>query len=314
MLSKNSKIYIPGHNGMVGRACCKKLEENGYTNLITISSKKLDLRDQIAVDSFIKQIKPDVIIDAAAKVGGILANNNYPFEFLLDNLNIQNNLIQAAKSQSVSRFIFLGSSCIYPKYAQQPIKEEYLLTNSLEATNQWYALAKITGVKLIESLRLQYNFDNYLSLMPTNLYGPHDNFNLDSSHVIPALIRKFHEAKLNNDDYVTIWGTGKPLREFLHVDDLANAIIFSLENNLKESLYNVGFGADITIKELALLIKKVVKFNGQIRFDTEKPDGTPRKLLDSSKLHSKGWKPKINLEEGLIHTYQWYLSSSEIRQ
>ena len=253
MINKSNKIYIAGHRGMVGSACWRALEAEGYTNLVGKTSKELDLRDQKAVEDFIRSEKPVAIIDAAAKVGGILANDTYPYEFLMDNMLIQNNLIRSAHENDVPKFIFLGSSCIYPKFAPQPLKEEYLLTDSLEPTNEWYAIAKISGVKLIEALRKEYGRD-YVSLMPTNLYGPNDNFDLKSSHVLPAMIRKFHEAKLKGHSPVELWGTGSPMREFLHVDDLGQAVLFALENKLDEHLYNVGTGVDLTIKELAELI------------------------------------------------------------
>ena len=307
MIKKSDKIYIAGHRGMVGSACWRTLEAEGYTNLIGKTSKELDLRDQKAVEEFIKSEKPAAIIDAAAKVGGILANDTYPYEFLMDNMLIQNNLIRSAHENDVSKFIFLGSSCIYPKFAPQPLKEEYLLTDSLEPTNEWYAIAKISGVKLIEALRKEYGRD-YVSLMPTNLYGPNDNFDLKSSHVLPAMIRKFHEAKLLENAPVELWGTGSPMREFLHVDDLGQAVLFTLENKLKEHLYNVGMGVDLTIKELAELIQSTVGHNGEIAWDTSKPDGTPRKLMDSSKLESLGWKALIQLKEGISETYKWYLN------
>ena len=307
MIKKSDKIYIAGHRGMVGSACWRALEAEGYTNLIGKTSKELDLRDQKAVEEFIKSEKPAAIIDAAAKVGGILANDTYPYEFLMDNMLIQNNLIRSAHENDVSKFIFLGSSCIYPKFAPQPLKEEYLLTDSLEPTNEWYAIAKISGVKLIEALRKEYGRD-YVSLMPTNLYGPNDNFDLKSSHVLPAMIRKFHEAKLLENAPVELWGTGSPMREFLHVDDLGQAVLFTLENKLKEHLYNVGMGVDLTIKELAELIQSTVGHNGEIAWDTSKPDGTPRKLMDSSKLESLGWKALIQLKEGISETYKWYLN------
>ena len=308
-LSKSINIYIAGHNGMVGSACWRLLEKSGYKNLIGKTSKELDLRDQGAVNHFIKELKPDIIIDAAAKVGGIFANNTYPYEFLMDNLQIQNNLIDSAFKNKIPKFIFLGSSCIYPKMALQPLKEEYLLTGSLEPTNQWYAIAKITGVKLIESLRLKYAKD-FVSFMPTNLYGPNDNYDLNTSHVLPALIRKFHEAKIINRQYVEVWGSGTPLREFLHTDDLASAVLFSLENKLSESLYNVGSGEEISIKDLAKLIKEITKFKGEIKWDQTKPDGTPRKLIDSTKLNKLGWKPSIKLKDGILKTYKEYLTKS----
>jgi GDP-L-fucose synthase len=303
MISFNSKIYIAGHNGMVGSACWRALKSKGYKNLIGYSSKELDLRDQRAVYDMLERKKPDAIIDAAAKVGGILANSTQSYEFLLDNMLIQNNLIKAAHELDIKKFIFLGSSCIYPKMALQPLKEEYLLTGPLEETNQWYAMAKISGVKLIEALREQYNRD-YISLMPTNLYGPGDNYDLETSHVLPAMLRKFHEAKENHNVDLVLWGSGKPLREFLHVDDLANAVVFCLENLLKENLYNVGSGNEISIKELALLIKKIVGYNGEIRWDNSKPDGTPRKLLDSCKMNDLGWKAKIDLKKGINEVFK----------
>ena len=302
-ITLDSKIYISGHKGMVGSASWRALESKGYKNLIGYSSKELDLRDQRAVYDILEREKPVAIIDAAANVGGILANSTYPYEFLMDNMLIQNNLIKAAHELDIKKFIFLGSSCIYPKMAPQPLKEEYLLTGPLEETNQWYAMAKISGVKLIEALREQYNRD-YISLMPTNLYGPGDNYDLETSHVLPAMIRKFHEAKENSSSEVVLWGSGTPLREFLHVDDLANAVVFCLENLLKENLYNVGSGNEISIKELALLIKKIVGYNGEIRWDNSKSDGTPRKLLDSCKMNDLGWKAKIDLKKGINEVYK----------
>ena len=303
MISKDSIIYIAGYTGMVGSACWRALESRGYKNLIGYSSKELDLRDQRAVYETLEREKPDAIIDAAANVGGILANSTYPYEFLMDNMLIQNNLIKAAHKLDISKFIFLGSSCIYPKMAPQPLKEEYLLTGSLEETNQWYAIAKISGVKLVEALKCQYNRD-YVSLMPTNLYGPGDNYDLETSHVLPAMLRKFYEAKENHNAEVVLWGSGTPLREFLHVDDLANAVVFCLENLLKENLYNVGSGNEISIKELASLIKNITGFKGEIIWDKTKPDGTPRKLLDSSKINKLGWNARINLHEGVETVYK----------
>ena len=308
MIKKSDKIYIAGHLGMVGSACWRALEAEGYTNLVGKTSKELDLRDQKTVEEFIRTEKPVAIIDAAAKVGGILANDTYPYEFLMDNMLIQNNLIRSAHENSVLKFIFLGSSCIYPKFAPQPLKEEYLLTDSLEPTNQWYAIAKISGVKLIEALRKEYKRD-YTSLMPTNLYGPNDNFDLKSSHVLPAMIRKFHEAKLNGNTPVELWGTGSPMREFLHVDDLAQAVLFTLENILEEHLYNVGTGFDLTIKELAFLIQSAVGHKGKLEWDKNKPDGTPRKLMDTTKLNRHGWSSSIPLEEGILKTYAWFLDN-----
>ena len=292
---------------MVGSACWRVLETSGYTNLIGKSSIELDLRDQKKVKNFFSQEKPDVVIDAAAKVGGILANNNYPYEFLMDNMLIQNNLINEAHKINIKKFIFLGSSCIYPKFSSQPIKEEYLLTDELEPTNQWYAIAKISGIKAVEALKKQFNKD-FVALMPTNLYGPNDNFDLKTSHVLPAMIRKFHDAKVDNKP-VELWGTGNPLREFLYVDDLAEAVLFSLENKLEEHLYNVGSGADISIKSLSELIQKVINHKAEIIWDKNKPDGTPKKLMDSSKLNILGWSPKISLEDGVKLTYSWFLKN-----
>ena len=307
-MNKNTKIYIAGHKGMVGSAIWRNLVSKGYENLIGATSKELDLRDQQAVKLFLKDEKPQVIIDAAAKVGGILANNDFPYDFLMENMNIQNNLIDGAHKAGIDKFIFLGSSCIYPKFAPQPLKEEYLLTDSLEPTNEWYAIAKISGVKTCEAIRKQYGKD-YVSLMPTNLYGIHDNFDLNTSHVLPAMLRKFHEAKNNNNSLVTLWGSGRPMREFLFVDDLAEAVVFALENKLPEYLYNVGSGIELTIKELAETIQNVVGHSGEIIWDSSKPDGTPRKLMDVSKMHSLGWEHKINLEDGIRKTYQWFLNN-----
>ena len=308
MIKKSDKIYISGHRGMVGSACWRALETEGYTNLVGKTSIELDLRDQKSVEEFIRTEKPVAIINAAAKVGGILANDTFPYEFLMDNMLIQNNLIRSAHENDVPNFIFLGSSCIYPKLAPQPLKEGYLLTGSLEPTNEWYAIAKISGVKLIESLRKEYG-RGYVSLMPTNLYGPNDNFDLKSSHVLPAMIRKFHEAKINDNSSVELWGTGSPLREFLHVDDLAQAAIFALRNELREHLYNVGTGVDLTIKNLAELIQTIVGYNGVIVWDKSKPDGTPRKLMDNSRLISLQWSPKIELSSGIEQVYNWYLKN-----
>ena len=293
---------------MVGSAVWRALSAEGYTNLMGRTSKELDLRNQAEVNAFFAQEKPGVVIDAAAKVGGILANNTYPYAFLMDNLQIQNNLIAAALHTAVQKFIFLGSSCIYPKLAPQPLKEEYLLTGPLEPTNEWYAIAKIAGVKACEAIRKEFGKD-YVSLMPTNLYGPFDNFDLQSSHVLPAMIRKFHEAKLAQHAPVTLWGSGTPMREFLHVDDLAQAVLFALEHTLPEHLYNVGSGTDLTIKELALLIQKEVGHEGEIVWDASKPDGTPRKLMDVSKMNANGWKAQIALPEGIRSTIEWFVSN-----
>jgi GDP-L-fucose synthase len=307
-MKKNIKIFVAGHKGMVGSAVWRALESKGYSNLIGKTSRDLDLRNQQAVDEFYNLEKPEVVIDAAAKVGGILANNNYPYQFLMENLQIQNNLIDGAFKSGIDKFIFLGSSCIYPKFAPQPLKEAYLLTDSLEPTNEWYALAKISGVKACESIRKQYGRD-YLSLMPTNLYGYHDNFDLKSSHVLPAMLRKFHEAKINNRSEVMLWGSGTPMREFLFVDDMAEAVVHALENNLPEYLYNIGTGKDITIKELAETIQKAVGHQGEIVWDSSKPDGTPRKLMDVSKMKDIGWTYSTELNEGIEKTYKWFLEN-----
>ena len=308
-MKKDTKIYIAGHRGMVGSAVWRVLEKNGYTNLIGRTSKELDLKNQKSVFNFFKQEKPEAVIDAAARVGGILANNDFPYQFLMENMQIQNNLIDSALKSGIEKFIFLGSSCIYPKFAPQPLKEEYLLTNSLEPTNEWYAIAKITGVKACQAIRKQFNKE-YVSLMPTNLYGTHDNFDLQTSHVLPAMLRKFHEAKLNLAP-VKLWGSGTPMREFLFVDDMAEAVMYALENKLPEYLYNVGSGKDITIKELAETIQKVTGHQGEIIWDSEKPDGTPRKLMDVSKMKEMGWSYSTELEEGIEKTYAWFLDNIE---
>ncbi len=309
-MNKQTIIYIAGHRGMVGSAIWRNLESKGYTNLIGRTSSELDLRNQAMVDTFFTNEKLEVVIDAAARVGGILANNDFPYQFLMENMQIQNNLIDAAHRFDVKKFIFLGSSCIYPKLAPQPLKEDYLLTGSLEPTNEWYAIAKISGVKACEAIRRQYGKD-FVSLMPTNLYGSHDNFDLKSSHVLPAMIRKFHEAKLNNNAPVELWGSGTPMREFLHVDDMADAVVYAFENQLSENLYNIGTGSDLTIKELAELVQKTVEHKGEIIWDSSKPDGTPRKLMDVSKMTESGWKAKISLEEGIRDTYVWFLENQE---
>ncbi|MDT0685270.1 GDP-L-fucose synthase family protein [Autumnicola psychrophila] len=314
-MKKNTKIYIAGHRGMVGSAIWRKLEAEGYINLIGKTSSELDLRNQQAVNEFYSKEMPEVVVDAAARVGGILANNDYPYQFLMENLQIQNNLIDGAHKNNIEKFIFLGSSCIYPKLAPQPLKEEYLLTASLEPTNQWYAIAKIAGVKTCEAIRKQFGKD-FVSLMPTNLYGSHDNFDLKTSHVLPAMIRKFHEAKIREEDTshsepVELWGSGNPMREFLFVDDLADAVFFALENKLPEYLYNIGTGMDLTIKELAETIQKITGHTGEIIWDSSKPDGTPRKLMDVSKMKNAGWEATTSLEEGIKKTYQWFLGNSE---
>jgi len=310
-MNKDSKIYIAGHKGMVGSALVRKLAKEGYTNLIFRTSKELDLRNQAAVDAFFKIEKPDYVFLAAAKVGGIHANNTSRGEFLYDNLMIECNIINAAKKSNVKKLMFLGSSCIYPKMAPQPLKEEYLLTGELESTNEPYAIAKIAGIKLCDAYRSQYGC-NFISVMPTNLYGPNDNYDLEISHVLPALVRKFHEAKKNNIPEVVIWGTGSPLREFLHADDLADACFFLMNEYNEQGLVNIGVGEDISIKDLALLIKEVVGYEGNIVHDTSKPDGTPRKLMDVSKINALGWKANIGLKEGIEAVYSslknenWY--------
>lgn len=307
-MQKDSKIYIAGHNGMVGSAIWRNLTSKGYTNIIGKSSSELDLRDQKAVNDFFLTEKPEIVIDAAARVGGILANNDFPYQFLMENMQIQNNLLDASLKAYVDKFIFLGSSCIYPKLAPQPLKEEYLLTDALEPTNEWYAIAKITGVKACEAIRKQFNKD-YFSLMPTNLYGSNDNFDLHTSHVLPAMIRKFHEAKLNGHTPVTLWGSGTPKREFLHVEDLADAVVYAIENKLEDNLFNVGTGVDLSIKELAEIIQQTVGHTGEIIWDASKPDGTPRKLMDVSKMLKAGWNAKIKLEDGIRQTYTWFLEN-----
>ena len=297
---------------MVGSAVWRALTAKGYINLIGKTSAELDLRNQSAVSAFFESEKPLVVIDAAARVGGILANIKMPYSFLMENLQIQNNLIDSAHKTEVQKFIFLGSSCIYPKMAPQPLKEEYLLTSALEPTNEWYAIAKIAGVKACEAVRKQYGKD-FISLMPTNLYGSNDNFDLQSSHVLPAMIRKFHEAKVNSTEAykepVELWGTGTPLREFLHVDDMAEAVVFAFENNLGDTLYNIGSGKELTIKALAALVQRIVGHQGEIKWDNSKPDGTPRKLMDVSKMTEAGWEAKIELEEGIKKVYQWFLDN-----
>jgi len=309
-MNKETKIYIAGHRGMVGSAIWRNLENKGYNNLLGASSKEVDLRQQQAVQDFIAREKPEVIIDAAARVGGILANNDFPYQFIMENMLIQNNLIDTALKAGINKFIFLGSSCIYPKLAPQPLKEEYLLTDSLEPTNEWYAIAKITGVKACEAIRKQFGKD-YVSLMPTNLYGTYDNFDLNTSHVLPAMLRKFHEAKENNHSAVTLWGSGTPMREFLFVDDMAEAVVFALENKLPDHLYNIGTGEDLTIRHLAETIQKITGHKGEIIWDDTKPDGTPRKLMDISKMHELGWKHTVGLEAGIQKTYDWFLENIE---
>jgi GDP-L-fucose synthase len=308
----NKRIYLAGHKGMVGSAIFRELTSKGYKNIITKELTELDLINQASVNKFFEETKPEIVIIAAAKVGGIIANNTYRAEFIYDNLMIEANLIHASYLNNAQKIVFLGSSCIYPKLAPQPLKEEYLLTDTLEFTNEPYAIAKIAGIKLCESYYRQYGC-NYISAMPTNLYGPNDNFNLETSHVLPALIRKFHEAKVENKESVTLWGTGKPLREFMYVEDLANAIVFMMENINGKDLYdngithlNVGSGKDLSISDLAKLIAEAVGFEGTIEYDSSKPDGTPRKLMDVTRLNSLGWKYKTELKEGIIKTYNFF--------
>jgi GDP-L-fucose synthase len=307
-MEKQARIYIAGHRGMVGSAIVRKLQAEGYTNLIMRTSSELDLRNQVAVADFFDEEKPEYVFLAAAKVGGILANNIYRAEFLYDNLIIEANIIQSSYKAGVKKLLFLGSSCIYPKMAPQPLQEEYLLTGLLEPTNEPYAIAKIAGIKLCEAYRSQYGC-NYISAMPTNLYGPNDNYDLQGSHVLPALIRKFHEAKINNQPSVEVWGTGSPRREFLHADDLADACVFLMEGYNDEMFVNIGTGEDVTIRELAEAVKDVVGFDGELRWDTSKPDGTPRKLMDVSRIHNLGWKHKTELRDGLEKTYQDFLAN-----
>ena len=309
-MEKNAKIYVAGHRGMVGSALVRRLESEGYQNIIVRTSRELDLRNQQAVADFFAAEKPDYVFLAAAKVGGIMANNIYRADFLYENLQIQNNVIHSAHVEGVEKLMFLGSSCIYPKLAPQPLQEDSLLTGPLEYTNEPYAIAKIAGIKMCESYRKQYG-RNYISVMPTNLYGPNDNYDLNNSHVLPAMIRKFHEAKVENKPFVELWGTGSPLREFLHADDLADACVYLMKNYDGEQFVNIGVGEDITIKNLAELIKATVGYEGELRWNTDKPDGTPRKLMDVSKLHSMGWKHRYGLEEGVRITYQDFLQKLE---
>lgn len=311
-MQKNSKIFVAGHLGLVGNAIKRTLEALNYNNLILRTSGELDLRRQDAVEEFFVQEKPEYVFLCAAKVGGIQANANYPVEFIMDNILIQTNVIKEAYRNNVKKLLLLGSSCIYPKFSHQPIKEEFLLDGALEPTNEFYAVAKIAGLKMCEAYNRQFK-TNYIAVMPTNLYGPNDNFNLENSHVLPALIRKFYEAKFNRDDKVIVWGTGSAKREFLYVDDLAQACILLMEkyswDDLGRSIVNIGIGDDISIYELAYLIKEIVDYEGDIVFDHQKPDGTPRKLLDVSKITKLGWQPKICLREGIEMTYQWYLEN-----
>jgi len=304
-LALDSKIYVAGHRGLVGSAVVRALQARGYSKLLLVTHRELDLTDQKSVSHFFQRERPQAVVMAAARVGGINANNTRPAEFIRDNLLIQDNVIDAAFSAGTEKFVFLGSSCIYPKLAPQPIKEEYLLTGALEPTNEWYAVAKIAGLKMCQAYRRQYGF-NAISLMPTNLYGPGDNFDLQNSHVLPALIRRFHEATVRGDSTMSVWGTGTPRREFLHVDDLADAVIHLMLAYDHEEIINIGWGEDVTIRELAEIIARAAGFKGRLVFDSSKPDGTPQKLLDTSRLSALGWKPKINLQTGIEQTYEWF--------
>jgi len=307
-MNEGSRIFVAGHRGLVGSAIVRELQRLGCVNLLLRSSAELDLRNQAAVEQFFTTERPEYVFLAAAKVGGIHANNAYPAEFLRDNLQIQTNVIDSAWRAGVKKLCFLGSSCIYPKFAPQPINEDALLTGPLEPTNEWYAIAKIAGIKMCQAYRRQYGF-NAISLMPTNLYGPGDNFDLQNSHVLPALMRRLHEARLRGDGEVVIWGTGTPRREFLHCDDLANAVVHLMRTYEGEQLVNIGCGTDVTIRELAELVARVVGFAGRLSYDTTKPDGTPRKLLDVGRLAALGWKPRISLEEGVADTYRWFVAN-----
>eukprot|EP00271_Cylindrocystis_brebissonii_P013475 TRINITY_DN33318_c0_g1_i1.p1 TRINITY_DN33318_c0_g1~~TRINITY_DN33318_c0_g1_i1.p1 ORF type:complete len:311 (+),score=54.80 TRINITY_DN33318_c0_g1_i1:243-1175(+) len=310
-MDKNGKIYVAGHRGLVGAAIVRKLQADGYNNLVFRTHKELDLTRQADVEKFYETEKPDYAIIAAAKVGGIMANSTYPADFIGINLQIQTNVIDAAYKSGVKKLLFLGSSCIYPKFAPQPIPEDSLLTGPLEPTNEWYAVAKIAGIKMCQAYRIQYKWDA-ISGMPTNLYGPHDNFHPENSHVLPALIRRFHEAKKTNAPEVVCWGTGSPLREFLHVDDLADATVFLMNNYSDGPHLNMGSGKEVTIKELAELVKEVVGYEGELKWDSTKPDGTPRKLMDNTKLAQLGWQAKIGLKDGLTETYKWYLENYNV--
>jgi len=309
-MQQNSTIYVAGHRGLVGSAIWRELERRGHKQLVGRTRQQLDLLDGPAVERFYAETKPEFVFVAAAKVGGILANNTQPADFLIENLQIQNNLIRGAVGAKVKKLLFLGSSCIYPKLAPQPIQEDSLLSGPLEPTNQWYAVAKIAGIKLCQAYRKQFGCD-FISAMPTNLYGPNDNYDLQSSHVLPALIRKFHEAKMRRDTSVTCWGSGTPKREFLHADDLAAACLFLMDKYSDEQIINVGFGSDLTIKELAEIVRRVVGFEGEIVWDHSKPDGTPRKLLDSTRLLAMGWKPRVELEPGIRMAYQDFLKNQQ---
>lgn len=305
-MERDSKIYIAGHRGLVGSAILRRLQAEGYSNIVLKTHKELDLERQSDVEAFFEMERPEYVFLAAAKVGGIVANKTYPADFIYNNLIIQSNVIRSAYKYGIKKLLFLGSSCIYPKFAPQPMKEEHLLTGKLEPTNEAYAISKIAGIMMCQSFKRQYG-TNFISVMPTNLYGPNDNFDLNTSHVLPAMIRKFHDAKMNRQGEVTLWGTGSPRREFLHVDDLADACVFLMNNYNESEIINIGTGEDITIRELAEMVKDVVGFKGEIVWDSTKPDGTPRKLLDVSKLEALGWRHRTSLKEGIEGTYEWYL-------
>lgn len=310
-MERHARIFVAGHRGLVGSAIMRRLRQEDCSNLITRTRRDLDLTSQTDVDRFFHQERPEYVFLAAAKVGGILANSTYPADFIRDNLTIQSNVIDAAHRHGVKKLLFLGSSCIYPKFCAQPIREEYLLTGELEPTNESYAVAKIAGIKMCEAYNRQYG-TNFISVMPTNLYGPGDNFDLTTSHVLPALIRKFHEAKVSGAPQVSVWGTGSPRREFLHVDDLADACVYLMRNYDGSEIINIGVGEDLSIRELADLIRKVVGYEGELRFDSSKPDGTPRKLLDVSRLHGLGWRARISLAAGIRETYKWFVANLEL--
>jgi len=309
-MNKQARIFVAGHRGLVGSAIVRRLQAEGCSNLLLRSSAELDLRSQAAVEQFFARERPELVLLAAAKVGGIHANDSYPADFIRDNLQIQTNVIDSAYRHCAGKLLFLGSSCIYPKHAPQPMPESCLLTGPLEPTNEWYAVAKIAGLKMCQAYRRQYGF-NAVTVMPTNLYGPGDNFDLQQSHVLPALIRKFHDAKARGDAEVVVWGTGTPRREFLHVDDLADACVHLMRHYDGEELLNVGWGEDVSIRELAGIVQEIVGFSGQLRFDTNKPDGTPRKLLDVSRLKARGWSPRISLRDGIAATYEWFIGHQD---
>jgi GDP-L-fucose synthase len=308
-MEKDAKIYVAGHRGLVGSAIIRRLRQDDFKNLVTATSREVDLREQSAVREFFAAERPEYVFLAAAKVGGILANNEYPADFIYQNLMIEANVIESARLNEAKKLLFLGSTCIYPKLAPQPLREGYLLTGPLEPTNEWYAVAKIAGIKLCQAYRRQYGC-RFISAMPTNLYGPEDNFDLETSHVMPALIRKFHEAKVDNQPSVTVWGSGKPLREFLHVDDCAAACLFLMQNYEGEEIVNIGMGKDISIADLSTIIRRVIDYKGEIIYDASKPDGTPRKLVDTAKINHLGWRAGIPLKEGIRRTYQWFLDNA----